>query len=238
MILIVDYRTPQNEIIKLGKLGRVLLSDKVNALPPINGHPDMQVHVLGDSIFVHKNISTRLLSEISGYTNKNIIVSNYEIRPEYPLDIGLNCVSTEYFLIHNIIHTAQEVLDYTEKKRIVKLHVKQGYTGCSTLVLGSESFITSDKGIFKTLKNNNIDAMYIDSSDIVLNGMSNGFIGGAMKLIERESSKYLVSFGDISNLKESNEIKRFIESKTGDIILYPLSDGPIHDRGGIVVIPD
>ncbi|MFB0918910.1 MAG: hypothetical protein QMB63_07585 [Clostridiaceae bacterium] len=238
MILIVDYKTPQNEILKLERFGPVFKSDKVTALSPIDGHPDMQIHVIDDTVFVHKNISERLLKELKRNSNKNVIVTNYEIKPQYPSDIGLNCLSTFDVFIHDLKRTAPELLSYIKSKNLNCIHVKQGYTACSTLSVGKNAFITSDKGIFKTLTNNNKNTLYTDPEGIVLDGMGNGFIGGSMRIIKQENVNFLVSFGDPNNLKDFDRIIEFMKAEIGDVTLFPLSSGPLYDRGGITIIQD
>ncbi len=54
-------------------------------------------------------------------------------------------------LIHNLKFTDDNLLSY-EKHKIL-INVKQGYTKCSCLPVSKNALITSDVGIYNTLKN-------------------------------------------------------------------------------------
>lgn len=57
---------------------------------------------------------------------------------------------------------------YTDKSIKPDIIVKQGYVKCSIAVTSNNSCITSDKGIAKVLKRNNIEVLYVEENDIKL----------------------------------------------------------------------
>ena len=108
------------------------------------------------------------------------------------------------------------------------------HTNCSISVIDENSAIVTDEGLYKILKNQNIDVLYLDyEPDIKLlkrNGYSNknGFIGGAITRIGNN----IVIFGDLNKIDKNEKIKQFIQSKNLNIISF--KDLDVIDYGGTI----
>lgn len=230
-ICFVDYRTPENDIYKLQKEGLdVIKIPKCPALyEAINGHPDIQLHIINNSeIILSKNSSQTLINSLEG-RNLTISKSERELTEKYPYDIILNGISTNNFFIHNIKYTDPKLLTKMSSRKLI--NVTQGYTKCSCAVVSENAIITSDKKIEKILKENGFNVLLIPPGDILLPGLDYGFIGGCCGLISKEKMAF---FGNLDNYIYGNEVKNFL--KTNGVSPLYLNNGKLVDRGSILTI--
>ncbi len=102
--------------------------------------------------------------------------------------MALNCL-----YISGKLYGREEAIDVSVKKitamknGIEIVDVKQGYTRCSTAVIGKNSAITADSTIYNALTKNGIDVLKIDSGSVRLDGYGYGFIGGACTMIDDDT---------------------------------------------------
>ncbi len=149
---------------------------------------------------------------------------------KYPASACYNAVMAHGVFIHNLKATDPALLQAAHGME--QIHVAQAYTRCNLLCLSNSHFVTSDKGIEKTLLQYGKRVCYINPRQVCLSGHSHGFFGGACGMIGR--TLYLC--GSLSNLNEAEELKQFL-AKCG-WMLAELNQGPITDVGSILFVGD
>ena len=150
--------------------------------------------------------------------------------PKYPADILYNACSTGKYFIHNLKHTAPELLAAADDLGLIKIDVAQGYTRCSVLPVDENSVITYDRGIAAAcaLRASAPDVLLVSPGQIGLPGYATGFIGGTGGRI----GDTIVFNGDLSVHPDFENIKKFIESRGLECIWT--KDCPLTDIGSII----
>ena len=234
MYAFADYRITDEEILNLSKLNiEVIKIPKCNRVyEAINGHPDIQINVLKNStnnkLIVHKDISEDFRNILE---EKNIkyIVSEKSLERSYPSDIILNALILKDYFIHTLAYTDENLFNSQISK--INVNVPQGYTKCSVLPINENALITSDKGIYKVLKEYDFDILLLPPGDILLPSLDYGFIGGTGGMI---SNNRIAFFGELDYYKYGNEVKSFL-SRHGVSPIY-LKKGKLIDRGSLIVL--
>lgn len=226
----VDSRISEKELNTLYRknLNIILTPKSPQLYSSISAHPDIQVNIISNSkIIIAKDsklsLSCNSLPEISIITSKKLLA------PKYPDNIFLNGVNLKDFFIHNLKHTDENLLSEIQNKNLI--NIKQGYSKCSVAIVSDKALITSDIGIYNTLKPYPIDVLLIPSGDITLPDLPFGFIGGACGLISNDT---LAFFGDLKYHSYKDDIENFL-LKHNVKPLY-LSDSKLIDRGSILTI--
>lgn len=196
----------------------------------ISYHPDIQMIYLGDGdIVISPNIYDKYI-DIFKQVGLNCIKGNTFLKDKYPYDIAYNgCIIGEYF-IHNLKYTDSVVKKIVDEKGLKCINVNQGYTKCNISIVDEHSAITSDAGIYSSLKDI-MNVLYIEpDNNIHLEGMQ-GFIGGATGLISND--KWYIN-GDISNLRESKKVLQFLNERK--INCVDKKGFEIFDIGSIILL--
>jgi hypothetical protein len=230
----IDYRATNEELVNLSKLNMnpILIPKCDQVYKAICGHPDIQLNVLknktSDKIVVQKNIP-KSFKEILKTNNINYIVSKKSLSHTYPDNIILNSLILENYFIHNLKYTDKTLL----KSQISKtnINVPQGYTKCSILPVRDNVLITSDKGIYNSLKNYNFHILLLPVGDILLPSLNYGFIGGAGGMISNDRMAF---FGDLDSYKWGDQIKKFLFKY--DVLPIALRKGKLIDRGSLLTL--
>ncbi len=226
----VDYRISEIEEMNLKNLGVNIIKvpKHKNLYEAIDGHPDIQINILNSSsIIISKNSCKELFDSIPN--NITVLESSLSLERKYPKDIYLNAVNLKNIFIHNLKYTDPILLENVKHKNLID--IKQGYSKCSIAVVSENAFITSDEGVYNSLKESNFDVLLIPSGDILLPGLNYGFIGGTCGLI---SKREMVFFGNLENHSYGKEILNFL--KKHNVKAIYLSDGKLIDRGSILTI--
>lgn len=226
----VDYRISNEERLNLSFLGcKVIPCDPCeNLYPAISGHPDILMHLLGSNkLILHKGASDTFEEHLLKLQFK-VVRSSQTLQSEYPYDILLNAVNTEFFFLHLLKSTDKLLLNEVKHKKLID--VKQGYTKCSTVVLPCNAFITSDKSIYSALIAENADVLLLPPGDILLPGLEYGFIGGTCGLI---NNSILAFYGNLDYYPHKDLILDFL--KKHKIEVRYLYNGPLIDRGSIII---
>lgn len=226
--VIVDYRICQESVETLKKMGiDVMYSTPVKAFyKSVNGHPDMQIHHLGDNRFV-------CIKEVYDYYKErlpksaSLICCAENIGGKYPYDVLCNAAALGGAVVCNAKYSAAEIISQYERV----INVKQGYAKCSVAIISENAAITADSSIANAMTANGIDVLRINEGEIALDGMSYGFIGGACGLI---SNDILAVNGNIGRHSSYAEIKEFCE-KYG-VRIAELNDKPLYDIGSVIPI--
>ena len=230
----IDYRVTKEELLSLSRLNinPILIPKCTEVYEAINGHPDIQLNILKnkshDKVIVQENISENF-KEVLKSNNINYSVSKKSLSNTYPDNIILNSLILENYFIHNLKYTDENLL----KSQISKVHinVSQGYTKCSILPVTDNALITSDKGIFESLKDYNFDILLLPPGDILLPSLNYGFIGGVGGMI---STHQMAFFGDLDSYKWGDEIKKFLFKY--DVSPISLRKGKLIDRGSLLTL--
>ncbi len=153
-----------------------------------------------------------------------------EIRGEYPENIGYNGVCVGKYFIHNKEYTSERLKNLVERKDLEIISVKQGYTKCNAVVVDEKSLITSDEGMYKSIKNAaaEIDVLLIEKGHVLLEGFDYGFLGGASGRIQNE----IIFNGNLRAHPNFAEIERFISDRNLKVTYF--EDYPLTDIGSII----
>ncbi|MEW9095063.1 MAG: DUF6873 family GME fold protein [Clostridiaceae bacterium] len=228
---IVDFRIYKEEEDNLIKLGYDVIKcpPSSNLYDSVCGHPDMLIHFVDKkNVIFHKDMEYHFINLFKSL-NFNVFLSDKSLETKYPNNIGLNAVNLKNYFIHNIPHTDSLLLSIIGNKKL--LNVKQGYTKCSTAVINDNAIITSDTGIAKMAKGENIDVLLLPPGDISLPGLDYGFIGGCCGLLDKNR---LAFFGDLNYYAYGKEILDFLYKY--DIEPIYLRRGKLIDRGSLFVV--
>ncbi|MFT5875359.1 MAG: hypothetical protein ACI8WT_004342 [Clostridium sp.] len=225
--VIVDFRIHNEEKEYLFSLGYNLL-----ICPPSNllyeavcGHPDMLMHISGNSIIVHKDMNSEFIHKLV-LLNYKVLKSNSALQSKYPYNICLNSLSINNLFVHSVNFTDTNLLSLSKEKKII--NVNQGYTKCSTCIVNDHAIITSDVSIAKALILEKIDVLLIPPGDILLPGLNYGFIGGATGLLE---CNVLAFYGHLDHYLYGKEVLNFLNKHRVEPVF--LRDGKLIDRGSI-----
>jgi hypothetical protein len=193
----------------------------------ISGHPDIFFFQSASRLIAAPNLPGEYFS-ILDEKKINYTIGHLPAGKKYPETARYNAAASENFLIHRTDITEKKILMDSEDKET--LHVKQGYCRCSLLPLRMESFITSDEGIYKALKNRGLNVLYVSPEGILLPGFSHGFIGGACGV----SDDRVFITGSLSCHRQADEIKGFMNCLGYETV--ELYDGPLFDVGSIIFL--
>lgn len=128
----------------------------------------------------------------------------------YPGDVAFNAACTGKYFIHNTKHTNPQLLQEAKAMGMEIIHVRQGYTKCSIVVVDETSIITYDKGIAAACSAYpELDVCLVRPGFVRLDGYDTGFIGGASGRIGNE----IIFNGNLSAHPDFEKIVQFVESK-------------------------
>ena len=225
--IIVDFRIHNEEKEYLVSRGYNLLICPPNNLlyEAVSAHPDMLMHISGNSIMVHKDMSSEFILDLV-LLNYKVYKSNSALETKYPYNICLNSLSIGNFFVHSINFTDANLLSLVKDKKLI--NVKQGYTKCSTCVVNDHAIITSDVSIAKALSLEKIDVLLIPPGDILLPGLNYGFIGGATGLL---CDNVLAFYGHLDHYLYGKEVLKFLNKHKVEPAF--LRNGKLIDRGSI-----
>lgn len=230
-VALVDERLSSEEQHSLQRLGLKVLKVPMctSVQDAVCGHPDMLLHVIDDhTLVVHKDISSNFVAELNE-CEINTIYSNSSLHSAYPGDVVLNALDCDNFFLHNLKHTDSVLMELIKHKKLI--HVNQGYSKCSTAIVSSNAFITSDRGICSMLVNEGCDVLLLPPGDIDLPGLDYGFIGGCCGLVDKNSIAF---FGNLDFYSHGDMVKDFL--KKHDVVPISLYEGRLVDRGSLFVL--
>ncbi len=175
---------------------KIIPTKKINAfLEPEQRHADMQELIIQNRRF-------------------RIEECQRPVAKDYPQNVRLNCLFLGGKLYGKIDAADASVLDFCRERKIPLVHVKQGYTRCSSLVIGDNAVITADKSIAKALKE----------------GFEYGFIGGA-GFFDNGTTYF---FGNIKKHPDYERIKVFCAEYNSKIEILNREE-QLTDIGGVVI---
>ncbi len=228
MKIIIDSRMRKIEKEYLSEYGELIeLPYQSSVYDEISSHPDIFFCKINNKIFSAPNV------EVSKKIYCEAGQDNVEL--EYPFDIRYNVCQIGNSVIHNFKYTDKKILNYAKEQELKLIQVQQGYSKCSICPTSDKSCITSDEGIYKKLKQEDIDVLLVKENINLLdkNGFKTkmkGFIGGATAVLK---NKFIV-FGDSCKLSNKDILQEHIQKYNLELVDFKKLE--IVDYGGIVVI--
>jgi len=228
MLIIVSKDISYCALKKLEKYGEVVLFETQGiTYNAIQNHPDIFLFQLNASTAIFApNIPENFLNNIA-ISGLHVIKGEKPVGSTYPQTAIYNAVLTAHYLIHNLSITDNIIKQNC--RDVLQLNVHQGYVRCNLVALPNNTYITSDSGVFKTLKNAGLPALYVNSENIVLKGFSHGFFSGCCGV----SKEYFFITGFLKYFSEKSDIEQFIED--AQLQLVELSSEKPVDIGSILI---
>lgn len=187
-----------------------------------NDHPDLSILKIDEDIYIESSVYNYYVDNLSGFNLKKVDISNFKNG-----EMVLNIAKNRKNFFHNEKFTTKEIFEKLKLNREY-LKINQGYANCS-MICFENHIITSDEGIYKTLKAQNINVELVTTEGIFLNGYKKGFIGGTCGFIFDD---ILLFYGDVTKYRDYDIIKRIADEENVKI-LYP-KDETFVDLGGII----
>ncbi len=231
--VLVDYRISDKSEETLTKMGiKVLKTAKLDTLyNSVDGHPDMQIHHIGDNVFVCEKSLVKYYNKL--LPDAEIVSGNTRLISNYPYDIAYNGAKLGNYFFHYLNYTDSKIIEYYKTNGDKLINVKQGYTKCSVAIINENAIITSDIKIAKIAQNLGLDALFTDNNEIILKGQNYGFWGGICGKIDKNT---LIVNGNIEKLKNSESLLKFCQ-KYG-VNIKSLNDSIPEDIGSILPIKE
>lgn len=187
-----------------------------------------------EKISLHTDI---YMCQIGLWENSRIFFGDISLlKKNYPGNIPYNALCTGKYFIHNLKYTSPKLLQYIDElygsKHLIKINVPQGYTRCTCLAVDDCSFITSDRGIAKSLSSFETNILLIEPGYIKLPGFDYGFIGGTAGNLIIDGQKTIVFNGNLSKHPDFKKIAAFIKDR--DIDVFYFKEYPLEDIGSIL----
>jgi len=228
MLILLDRKMPEAAKDKLAAYGEIVeFATNGITYEAISGHPDIFFCLTPGGLVVAPNLPEKYFSILDqnsiNYTKGKLPVGN-----EYPETACYNSLVTDKFIIQNPASCDPEIRNLNPGLKIIP--TKQGYVRCNLIALPNETFITSDRGIEKSLKLRNLEVLFVDSTCIKLDGFKHGFFGGACGLLENR----LFVCGSLKYFKEQAIIESF--AKRAGVSIIELYDGQPVDVGTILFL--
>jgi len=214
--LILSSDVYDESVQKLKELGiEVIWSFENKSVSPyLSKHVDMQLVKITDKCYICSPECFDYYKKIFSHFNINLISGDTYLSSNYPGDIAYNIVIGERYAVHNFKYTDSILKESLTNKTFVD--VSQGYCRCTLCCLPSESYITSDEGIVKSLSaHKDISMLKISQGNVLLNGFSYGFFGGASFMI---GPRCLAVNGDITTHPECDKILDFCTKKNVEVL--------------------
>ena len=222
-IAIIDARSPRQAIETLARRFTVIpfLSENCT-YEAVAGHPDIFI-MQGDETILAPNTPVSVQKKLHDFQIGDTTVGK-ELKDSTPY----NCVITNKFIIHKHGFTDSAVLRYNAGKNFIS--VPQAYTRCNLMEIAKNTFITSDRGIYETLRKHNLECLPVSPKGIQLPPYQYGFIGGCMG----KFGDTVYINGSLSTHSEGDKIRSFIQKHS--LQIKELHQGKLYDGGGILFI--
>jgi len=222
MLIICDSRLPEDLKANLRKRGEVLeFKTQGIVYDSISGHPDIFFHRVGKAVIYAPNTPSKYL-EILNSLDIKLIRGEKFLKINYPDTVYYNAVADKKRLFCHSKFVDSTLIKAHAGKEI--FHLNQGYAACN-MVVGSQSILTSDKGIHKLIK-----GYYINPVEIQLLGFDYGFIGGSCTIYQN----MLLLNGSLDYISDSAVIESF--AKENYLTIVELYEGPLVDGGGLLFL--
>jgi hypothetical protein len=227
MLIIIDKKIPEPAKEKLSAYGELIeFGTSGMTYDAISGHPDIFFCKIKNSVIMALNTPDNY-KKIFNDINIPVINGYKTVNGTYPRSASYNAVVTDKYLLHRIDITDKSIIENTTG--LENINVNQGYCRCSLLPFNN-NFITSDKGIYKTLSNRKLNVLYFQPDEIIFPGFQHGFFGGTCGV----SENIVFIIGSLDHFTNGHTVREFINAAGHEII--ELYDGPLFDGGSIIFL--
>ncbi len=228
MLILLDRKMPETAKEKLAAYGEIVeFATEGITYDAISGHPDIFFCPTPAGLIVAPNLPEKYFAILDQY-KINYIKSSLPVGQEYPETAQYNSLVTNKFIFQNPAVSEPEIEKLNTELEIIP--IKQGYVRCNLIALPNETFITSDRGIEKSLKQHKLEVLYVDSTCVKLDGFEHGFFGGACGLFENT----LFICGSLKYFKERTIIESYV--KRSGVSIIELYEGEPVDVGTILFL--
>ncbi len=225
---IVNKDIPQQALSALIQWGEVQRFTSDNrTYHQVAGHPDLFFCGHQGRYVVAPNTPEKYIHWLNE-RGVDFVLGSQPVGGRYPSSAHYNAVITESYLIHNLSATDPVVLETFG--HLKQININQGYSRCSLLPLKDNHFITSDQGIYKVLRKNHLDVLYVNPSTILLPGFKHGFFGGTAGV----DADTLFLIGSLSYFPEGEMVRAYLTRLNYTVV--ELYDGPLFDGGSILMV--
>lgn len=192
----------------------------------ISGHPDIFMFQDGNELILAPNTPKELICFLEE-KQVNYSFGNKPVGESLDESVLYNCLSTDSYLFCK--KNKPDIVIKTRQEHKQLIAIPQSYARCSMFSV-ENILITSDKGIEKVLKNNQIKYFYFNPSEITIKDHKNGFIGGTMGAVENK----VFFLGDLLKHTDGKLLNKFIADLGKEVIC--LGNDFLYDGGGIFFI--
>ena len=230
-LLIIDGSLPGEILKNLQQYDlKIIPTIRCEQVPkPIAYHPDIVMHPVNhNTLVIAPNVFEYYEEKLYGLGIK-IIRGQTELGKNYPEHIAYNVGRLGNLAIHHSRYTDEVLKILLKKEGLEFIHVNQGYTKCSMMIVDTKACITADRLIYQKLKTDGMDILLIEPGYIRLDGYPYGFIGGASGHLSRDD---ILLSGNIKTHPDMDRILMFFKKYNKNIIY--LSDKKIVDIGTII----
>lgn len=237
MLALLDHRAPKEAEKSLLAHGhRVFRLPASPRLPaPVAAHADLLLFFAPEEILSTKgyfNIAGDTLLEISSLAKKPLRLIKDEPGDTYPNDVLLNAVLLGDTLFCNPKTVAKRIFISLANEKTIA--VKQGYTKCSILPVGSRALITEDAAIANIGRSHGFEVLLIEKGFVSLPGYDTGFLGGASSFSPYTETDEIFFCGNLESHPDGKKIQDFCARFQKKAI--SLGDFPLLDVGSIFLI--
>lgn len=213
-------------------LPQIIKPCRIESLSPsMMYHSDLQLCHLKDNYYLSCPEGYEYYREKLSPFGLKVICGKSFVGSTYPKDSAYNIARIGNLAFHNTGLTDDAAKNFFKENGIKLCHTNQGYTKCSVAVTGINSCITSDRGVYKALLKEGVDALLIEPGFISLPGFSTGFFGGCAALIAPYT---LFVTGSLKKHRDCDKIKNFL--KIRGIEIFEAGDDPPLDIGSVICI--
>lgn len=224
MLIIIDKKLPEQAKQRLKDYGELYELESTNIVySAISGHPDIFIFQNDTKLIVAPNTPISLIEKLES-NEINFEFGSENLGEKYPQTSVYNVAYGNGVFIGNNRYCDRKILELSEGKKWIQS--KQSYARCNTLILDSDSIITSEKSLKKDFNN----TLIINNNEILLPEFDYGFIGGCAGIYKKE----IFFTGSLNKHSQGNDIREFCKQKGYTIV--ELSDGKLMDIGGIFFI--
>ena len=228
MLIIADKKIPAEAREKLSAYGTLMeLETEGIVYPAISGHPDVFFCNTPGGLVVAPNLPEMYFHALEKH-NISFTKGNLTSGIRHPSSVHYCAAIDDRYLIHRLEYTDPVILQNCHTLK--KIAVKQGYTRCSLVLLKDHHYLTSDAGIHHALIHHGLNGLFVSPDGIILPGFQNGFIGGAMGLL----NDTVFVIGSLDRHSEGGAIRKYLEDL--DYCIVELYNGFLFDGGGVLFI--
>jgi hypothetical protein len=228
MLILFDSKMPEAAKEQLTAVGAIVeFATEGITYEAISGHLDIFFCPTPAGLIVAPNLPQTYIIVLNKhhihFTPGQLAVGNL-----YPESARYNSLVTERFIIQSAGTSDPSIQKLNPDHELI--NIRQGYIRCNLIALPNDTFITSDRGIEKSLRQRMLEVLFVDPSPVRLEGFKHGFFGGACGLLENT----LFVCGSLKYVKEKNQIENFCA--TSKVQIVELYKGQPVDVGTILFL--